>query len=94
MFEIIPQILSARVTNLASVHYASCSFIIIVFVWKPADQLPCHLTYTTPGVEKVVHESLHMNSHIQQDTKGPRYSMQGGKVSVQLQVQNLVLLRR
>ncbi|MCI4383932.1 hypothetical protein PGIGA_G00032500 [Pangasianodon gigas] len=40
---------------------------------KPEDQLPCHLTYTTPGVEEVVRESLHMNSHIQQDTKGPRY---------------------
>ncbi|XP_053496271.1 protein MTO1 homolog, mitochondrial isoform X2 [Ictalurus furcatus] len=40
---------------------------------KPEDQLPCHLTYTTPGVEKVVRESLHVNSHIQQDTKGPRY---------------------
>uniref|UniRef100_A0A3Q3VSX8 tRNA uridine 5-carboxymethylaminomethyl modification enzyme C-terminal subdomain domain-containing protein n=1 Tax=Mola mola TaxID=94237 RepID=A0A3Q3VSX8_MOLML len=40
---------------------------------KPEEQLPCHLTYTTPGVEKVVRESLHLNSHIQQDTKGPRY---------------------
>ncbi|CAG12665.1 unnamed protein product, partial [Tetraodon nigroviridis] len=40
---------------------------------KPEEQLPCHLTYTTPGVEKVVKESLHLNCHIQQDTKGPRY---------------------
>lgn len=40
---------------------------------KPEDQLPCFLTYTTPGVEQVVHESLHLNCHIQQDTKGPRY---------------------
>ncbi|XP_060719773.1 protein MTO1 homolog, mitochondrial isoform X2 [Tachysurus vachellii] len=40
---------------------------------KAEDQLPCHLTYTTPGVEEVVRESLHVNSHIQQDTKGPRY---------------------
>ncbi|KAI5618075.1 protein MTO1-like, mitochondrial [Silurus asotus] len=40
---------------------------------KPEDQLPCHLTYTTPGVDRVVRESLHVNSHIQQDTKGPRY---------------------
>ncbi|KAM8876787.1 5-taurinomethyluridine-[tRNA] synthase subunit MTO1, mitochondrial isoform 1-T1 [Synchiropus picturatus] len=40
---------------------------------KPEDQLPCYLTHTTPGVEKVVRESLHLNCHIQQDTKGPRY---------------------
>ncbi|XP_030610259.1 5-taurinomethyluridine-[tRNA] synthase subunit MTO1, mitochondrial isoform X1 [Archocentrus centrarchus] len=40
---------------------------------KPEEQLPCHLTFTTPGVERVVRESLHLNCHIQQDTKGPRY---------------------
>ncbi|XP_027901032.1 5-taurinomethyluridine-[tRNA] synthase subunit MTO1, mitochondrial isoform X2 [Xiphophorus couchianus] len=40
---------------------------------KPAEQLPCYLTYTTPGVERVVRESLHLNCHIQQDAKGPRY---------------------
>lgn len=40
---------------------------------KPEEQLPCYLTRTTPGVEKVVRESLHLNCHIQQDTKGPRY---------------------
>ncbi|KAG7492240.1 hypothetical protein MATL_G00011730 [Megalops atlanticus] len=40
---------------------------------KPEDQLPCYLLYTTPGVERVVMESLHLNTHIQQDTKGPRY---------------------
>ncbi|XP_038132732.1 protein MTO1 homolog, mitochondrial [Cyprinodon tularosa] len=40
---------------------------------KPEEQLPCYLTYTTPGVERVVRESLHLNCHIQQDTKGPRY---------------------
>ncbi|XP_030257172.1 5-taurinomethyluridine-[tRNA] synthase subunit MTO1, mitochondrial isoform X2 [Sparus aurata] len=40
---------------------------------KPEDQLPCHLTHTTPGVERVVMESLHLNCHIQEDAKGPRY---------------------
>ncbi|XP_029954581.1 5-taurinomethyluridine-[tRNA] synthase subunit MTO1, mitochondrial isoform X1 [Salarias fasciatus] len=40
---------------------------------KPEEQLPCYLTLTTPGVERVVRESLHLNCHIQQDTKGPRY---------------------
>ncbi|XP_017289113.1 protein MTO1 homolog, mitochondrial [Kryptolebias marmoratus] len=40
---------------------------------EPEEQLPCHLTLTTPGVERIVRESLHLNCHIQQDTKGPRY---------------------
>ncbi|TRY58258.1 hypothetical protein DNTS_028674 [Danionella cerebrum] len=40
---------------------------------KPEDQLQCYMTFTTPGVEKVVKECFHLNSHIQQDTKGPRY---------------------
>ncbi|KAM4623720.1 5-taurinomethyluridine-[tRNA] synthase subunit MTO1, mitochondrial [Polymixia lowei] len=40
---------------------------------RPEDQLPCHLVYTTPGVDRLVTESLHLNHHIQQDTKGPRY---------------------
>lgn len=40
---------------------------------KPEEQLPCYLTYTNPGVERVVRESIHLNCHIQQDTKGPRY---------------------
>ncbi|XP_054656681.1 protein MTO1 homolog, mitochondrial isoform X2 [Dunckerocampus dactyliophorus] len=40
---------------------------------KPEEQLPCYLTFTNPGVDNVVRQSLHLNCHIQQDTKGPRY---------------------
>lgn len=40
---------------------------------EPEQQLPCYLTHTTSGVERVVRESLHLNCHIQQDAKGPRY---------------------
>uniref|UniRef100_A0A673CR12 5-taurinomethyluridine-[tRNA] synthase subunit MTO1, mitochondrial n=1 Tax=Sphaeramia orbicularis TaxID=375764 RepID=A0A673CR12_9TELE len=40
---------------------------------KPEEQQSCYLTYTTPGVERVVRETLHLNCHVQQDTKGPRY---------------------
>ncbi|XP_061823778.1 protein MTO1 homolog, mitochondrial isoform X1 [Nerophis lumbriciformis] len=40
---------------------------------KPEEQLPCFLTFTNPGVDNVVKESVHLNCHIQQDTKGPRY---------------------
>ncbi|XP_040839567.1 protein MTO1 homolog, mitochondrial [Ochotona curzoniae] len=43
-------------------------------VWiKPEDQLPCYLTYTNPQVDKIVLENLHLNSHVQETTRGPRY---------------------
>lgn len=54
-------------------HPTPFSFLNTQTRCKPEEQLPCFLTYTTPGVEQVVHESLHLNCHIQQDTKGPRY---------------------
>ncbi|XP_034717024.1 protein MTO1 homolog, mitochondrial [Etheostoma cragini] len=54
-------------------HPTPFSFLNTHTHCKPEEQLPCYLTYTTPGVERVVRESLHLNCHIQQDTKGPRY---------------------
>ncbi|CAB3371784.1 Hypothetical predicted protein [Cloeon dipterum] len=43
-------------------------------VWiKPEDQVPCHLTYTTPGVDKIVKENLHVNRHVSEEITGPRY---------------------
>ncbi|XP_012890751.1 PREDICTED: protein MTO1 homolog, mitochondrial [Dipodomys ordii] len=43
-------------------------------VWiKPEDQLPCYLTHTNPRVDGIVLENLHLNSHIKETTKGPRY---------------------
>lgn len=43
-------------------------------VWiNPSDQLLCYLTYTTPEVETIVHETLHQNRHVQEETTGPRY---------------------
>ncbi|KAE8577566.1 hypothetical protein XENTR_v10022945 [Xenopus tropicalis] len=43
-------------------------------VWiQPQMQLPCHLTSTTPGVEQIVRENLHLSSHVQETTAGPRY---------------------
>ncbi|XP_076615340.1 5-taurinomethyluridine-[tRNA] synthase subunit MTO1, mitochondrial [Chaetodon auriga] len=64
--------------SLANVHPADSnptpfSFLNTHTRCKPEEQLPCYLTHTTPGVERVVRESLHLNCHIQQDTKGPRY---------------------
>ena len=46
--------------------------LLLCVVVQPEEQLPCHLTQTTAGVERVVRESLHLNCHIQEDTKGPR----------------------
>lgn len=54
-------------------HPTPFSFMNTHTCCKPEEQLPCYLTHTTPGVERVVRESLHLNCHIQQDTKGPRY---------------------
>uniref|UniRef100_G1PN16 5-taurinomethyluridine-[tRNA] synthase subunit MTO1, mitochondrial n=1 Tax=Myotis lucifugus TaxID=59463 RepID=G1PN16_MYOLU len=43
-------------------------------VWiKPEDQLLCYLTHTNPRVDEIILENLHLNSHIKETTKGPRY---------------------
>ncbi|XP_073935260.1 5-taurinomethyluridine-[tRNA] synthase subunit MTO1, mitochondrial isoform X2 [Castor canadensis] len=43
-------------------------------VWiKPEDQLPCYLTYTNPRVDEIILENLHLNSHVKETTRGPRY---------------------
>ncbi|KAK7817084.1 hypothetical protein U0070_001796 [Myodes glareolus] len=43
-------------------------------VWiKPEDQLPCYLTHTSPRVDEIVLANLHLNSHIKETTRGPRY---------------------
>ncbi|XP_072312698.1 protein MTO1 homolog, mitochondrial [Eucyclogobius newberryi] len=49
------------------------SFLNLQTRCRPEEQLPCYLTYTNPAVEQVVHDSIHLNCHIQQDVKGPRY---------------------
>ncbi|KAM9305394.1 5-taurinomethyluridine-[tRNA] synthase subunit MTO1, mitochondrial [Gastrophryne carolinensis] len=43
-------------------------------VWiKPEDQLPCHLTFTTPAVEQIIQENLHLSNHVKETSAGPRY---------------------
>ncbi|XP_060608892.2 protein MTO1 homolog, mitochondrial isoform X2 [Anolis sagrei] len=43
-------------------------------VWiKPEDQLSCYMTYTNPKVDQIIHDNLHLNSHVRETTKGPRY---------------------
>lgn len=43
-------------------------------VWiRPEDQLPCHLTHTSPGVDAIILENLHLNSHVKETASGPRY---------------------
>uniref|UniRef100_A0AAA9T966 Mitochondrial tRNA translation optimization 1 n=1 Tax=Bos taurus TaxID=9913 RepID=A0AAA9T966_BOVIN len=43
-------------------------------VWiKPEDQLPCYLTHTNPRVDEIVLENLHLNCHVKETTRGPRY---------------------
>ncbi|KAJ6665840.1 hypothetical protein lerEdw1_001312 [Lerista edwardsae] len=43
-------------------------------VWiKPEDQLSCYLTHTSPKVDQMICETLHLNNHVKETTRGPRY---------------------
>ncbi|XP_073192557.1 protein MTO1 homolog, mitochondrial isoform X2 [Lepidochelys kempii] len=43
-------------------------------VWiKPEDQLSCYRTLTNAKVEQIIHDSLHLNNHVRETTRGPRY---------------------
>ncbi|XP_053550091.1 protein MTO1 homolog, mitochondrial [Bombina bombina] len=43
-------------------------------VWiKPELQLPCYLTNTTPGVEQIIRQNLHLSNHVKETSAGPRY---------------------
>ncbi|NWU94979.1 MTO1 protein, partial [Upupa epops] len=43
-------------------------------VWiKPEDQLSCYLTRTTLKAQQIIHDNLHLNNHIKETTRGPRY---------------------
>ncbi|NWI20478.1 MTO1 protein, partial [Crypturellus soui] len=43
-------------------------------VWiKPEDQLPCYLTHTSPKAQQIILDNLHLNDHVRETTKGPRY---------------------
>lgn len=43
-------------------------------VWiKAEDQVPMHLTYTTPEVDKLVMENLHLDRHVKEEITGVRY---------------------
>ncbi|NXC45024.1 MTO1 protein, partial [Penelope pileata] len=43
-------------------------------VWiKPEDQLSCYLTHTNLKAQQIVLDNLHLNNHVRETTKGPRY---------------------
>ncbi|XP_022902702.2 protein MTO1 homolog, mitochondrial isoform X1 [Onthophagus taurus] len=43
-------------------------------VWIDSkDQLPCYLTHTTPDLEPIVRNNLHVNNHVREEVTGPRY---------------------
>lgn len=35
-------------------------------------QLPTHITYTNERVAKIVKDTLHLNKHVKEETRGPR----------------------
>jgi tRNA uridine 5-carboxymethylaminomethyl modification enzyme len=39
----------------------------------PHAQLVCHMTYTNETVARIVRETLHLNRHVKEETRGPRY---------------------
>ncbi|NWU71430.1 MTO1 protein, partial [Pterocles burchelli] len=43
-------------------------------VWiKPEDQLSCYLTRTTLKAQEIIYNNLHLNNHVRETTRGPRY---------------------
>lgn len=43
------------------------------YILQPEDQLKCYLTKTTLALEKVVKDNLHVNRHVMEEIRGPRY---------------------
>ncbi|CAD5121004.1 DgyrCDS9548 [Dimorphilus gyrociliatus] len=39
----------------------------------PEDQVVTHLTYTTPKLNQIIVKNQHLNRHVTEETKGPRY---------------------
>ena len=43
-------------------------------VWISADeQRVCYMTHTTPEVERIILDNLHLDRHVKEETRGPRY---------------------
>ncbi|XP_017882321.1 protein MTO1 homolog, mitochondrial [Ceratina calcarata] len=43
-------------------------------VWLPVEkQIPCYQTNTNEGVQKIINDNLHCNSHVTEEITGPRY---------------------
>ncbi|NXP73251.1 MTO1 protein, partial [Ramphastos sulfuratus] len=43
-------------------------------VWiKPEAQLSCYLTRTTLRAQQIIRDNLHLNNHVRETTRGPRY---------------------
>ncbi|KAM6355055.1 5-taurinomethyluridine-[tRNA] synthase subunit MTO1, mitochondrial isoform 1-T3 [Podargus strigoides] len=43
-------------------------------VWiQPEDQLSCYLTHTTLKAQQIICDNLHLNNHVKETARGPRY---------------------
>ncbi|XP_030345782.1 protein MTO1 homolog, mitochondrial isoform X2 [Strigops habroptila] len=40
---------------------------------QPEDQLLCYLTHTTLKAQEIICDNLHLNNHVRETTRGPRY---------------------
>ena len=58
-------------TNLSLlVHHAK---IHPISFYQADEQLNCYTTSTTSGMDQIILDSLHLNRHVQEETRGPRY---------------------
>lgn len=54
-------------------HPAPFSFMNRQVWLDPKDQLLCHMTLTNRSVEETIRSGLHLNRHVREETRGPRY---------------------
>jgi tRNA uridine 5-carboxymethylaminomethyl modification enzyme len=40
---------------------------------EPEKQLVCHMTYTNEKSAQIIRDTIHLNRHVKEETKGPRY---------------------
>lgn len=54
-------------------HEICTATVKTISVFQADEQKLCHLTFTTPEVNKLVLDNLHQNVHVTGGTTGPRY---------------------
>ena len=53
-------------------HYELILSNFPCFPAQSEDQLPCYMTHTTPAIDPIVRDNIHLNRHVMEETNGPR----------------------